>query len=91
MKFKHMKTCFEQIPQITLSQFKHCPLVIKSKSKTGVKIFFVHYFFLPGKYEYQTRIVMQLMSQLQNCDVYITCTIHWKVLGSNLSVDMSLS
>lgn len=87
MKFKHVKTCFEQIPQITLSQFKHCPLVMKSKSKTGVKIFFFTLFLF--KCEYQTRIIMQLMSQLQNCDVHII--IQWKVLGSNLSVDMSLS
>lgn len=87
MKFRHVKTCFEQIPQITLSQFKHCPLVMKSKSKTGVKIFFCTLFLF--KCEYQTRIVMQLMSQLQNDDVHIT--IHRKVLGSNLSVDMSLS
>lgn len=33
-ELNEIQTCenlFEQIPQITLSQFKHCPLVMKSK------------------------------------------------------------
>lgn len=44
-------------------KFKHVKTCFESKSKTGVKFFL---YITSFKCEYQTRIVIQLMSQLQN-------------------------